>query len=355
MKLLFNIENQHITQLNDRVIAAESMNYLTARFFFSEDWDGAEKTAVFEGDTPYCAVLKNDECIVPHEVIAEGQFKVSVYCFRDDMRITTDRAYVTVVKTGCREGETPKPPTPTVYEQLLGRISEADNAVSVEAQQRAGVDSEILRQLADETKERKAAVESEEAARCSDVNELNQKINSLSEKADEFAGDYVSKSGIYQTSNGQTDVLWQKIVDETAKAEDKVGYTDAVNDTNGRPTGYLAGEILCEVGGFLKSHLFEAVLDLLGDFEILPAADGITEQIVIKRAWAADKYCVYAGDTPFTAESISVTEPTVTAKGGFEGSNITVRLYAADGVQISTVKLNVIEISGRKIGRMERI
>lgn len=477
MKLLFNIANQQINQVNSQCVVSDSVNYLYAQFFFSDDWDGFEKTAVFTGsDSAYTALLNDGGCTVPHEIITAGRFSVSVFGIRGDVRITTDTVYITVQRSGYRDGETPKPPTPTVYEQILGRIAGADNAIAAETQQRTAADDEIMRrvaaadnaivaesqqrvtaddeilqrvtaadsaiaaevqqretadneimqQLTAETAERKTAVALEEQARCDDVNALSEKINSLSEKADEFAEDYVSKSGIYQTSNGQTDVLWQEIVDEVAKihqildnivelrgsdptvgfflqelvdevakinpaliqideiANDyvsKIGYYKVYNKHPSGIDGFLWQEIVeevAEISSKISTHEkvstdsdltcreaigkipeilnnVDLLVDLAGDCEILPVAEGVTEKIVIKRAWAADKYCVYAGDTPFTSESISVTEPTVTAKGGFEGGNITVRLYTADGVQISVVKLNIIEISGRKIGRMERI
>ncbi|MDD6483512.1 MAG: hypothetical protein PUF72_02930 [Clostridiales bacterium] len=396
MKLLFNIANQHINQVNSQCVVSDSVNYLEAQFFFSDDWDGFEKTAVFTGaDSAYTALLNGGGCIVPHEIITAGRFSVSVFGIRDDVRITTDTVYITVQRSGYRDGETPKPPTPTVYEQILGRIAGADNAIAAEAQQRENADNEILQKLAEETAERKTAVELEERARCDDVNELSGKINSLSDKTDEIAEDYVSKTAEYKPNGQSIGFFWQELVDEVAKiqpiADDYVSsseYYEVYDSVTGGAAGFFWQEIVDEVAKIRTKAdkdyvdterailatdimniwenlagkadkgiyiIINSILDLLGDCEILPVAEGVTEKIVIKRAWAADKYCVYAGDTPFTAESISVTEPTVTAKGGFEGSNITVRLYTADGVQISVVKLNIIEISGRKIGRMERI
>ena len=134
MILLFNIDNQRIITANSRYVVADSREYLRARFVFTSDWDGCTKTAIFAGkDGTYEALLMNDECTVPHEVLT-GRFGVSVYGVDGTRRITTDTVYVAVQKSGFTEGETPSDPTPTVYEQLLNEIEENKQSAEADAE-----------------------------------------------------------------------------------------------------------------------------------------------------------------------------------------------------------------------------
>ena len=139
MILLFTIDHQRIDTSNTRYVVTDSREYLRAKFIFTPDWDGCEKTAIFSGtEKAYEVLLTGDECTVPHEVLG-GRFGVSVFGINGDMRITTDTAYITAHQSGFAEGETPSDPTPTVYEQLLGKINVvADTANAELAEHEAG-------------------------------------------------------------------------------------------------------------------------------------------------------------------------------------------------------------------------
>ncbi len=130
MVIIFNIENQTINCIKNYCPAADSREYLKAKFIFTSDWDGCVKTAIFSGtEKAYEVLLTGDECTVPHEVLG-GRFGVSVFGINGDMRITTDTAYITVHKSGFAEGETPSDPTPTVYEQLLAKDAETEKQLA---------------------------------------------------------------------------------------------------------------------------------------------------------------------------------------------------------------------------------
>ena len=161
MNIIFNIENQTINCIGNYRIAADSREYLKAKFIFTSDWDGCVKTAVFSGSTgTYEMLLKNDECAVPNEVLAE-RFAVSVYGVNGTRRITTDTVYVAVQQSGFAEGETPSDPTPTVYEQLLNEIEvnkqTAETAAAEEKTAREEADAELRTDVDTEIAERKAA------------------------------------------------------------------------------------------------------------------------------------------------------------------------------------------------------
>ena len=123
MQLEFKINEQFITHENpEKNVVANSVNYLTCKFAFSEDWDGIIKTAVFvsANGNIYNVILDEcGSCTVPYEVIEHPHFTVSV--FGGD-RITANKVVVKVSKSGYMAGKTPSEPTPDVYTQILNSI-----------------------------------------------------------------------------------------------------------------------------------------------------------------------------------------------------------------------------------------
>ena len=122
MILDFTVNEQTLTwNVVDKRVVANSKNYLKCKFSFSEEWNGINKTAIFSSskDVSYCVLLDEDMCTVPWEVIEYPYFAVSVY--GGDL-ITANKVLVDVTKSGYTEGETPKEPSPTVYEQLLNSM-----------------------------------------------------------------------------------------------------------------------------------------------------------------------------------------------------------------------------------------
>lgn len=132
--LEFIVDDQFIRAPHYTVVA-DSRDYLTARFTFSEQWRGLTKTAVFQGadGQAYFVVLEKDTCSIPWEVIKPTNFLVSV--FGGD-RLTADRAMVEVAASGfTANGVTPPAPTPDVYNQVMEAVSIdrqiAENAATV--------------------------------------------------------------------------------------------------------------------------------------------------------------------------------------------------------------------------------
>ena len=178
MRLLFNIDHQHISVTRGQNVVSDSVRYLTAQFGFSEDWDGTAKTAIFSGKGgTYEVILTNDSCTVPHEVIS-GRFGVSVFGVRNGVRITTDTAYLCVQQSGYTPGETPSEPTPSVYEQLMDKIEdeETNRKTADDTLSKRLTAEETARTAADKAmtdtingKADKAALEAETAAREADI------------------------------------------------------------------------------------------------------------------------------------------------------------------------------------------
>ena len=138
MYLRFNVESQHLTRTDRSIVVARSENYLKAKFDFSPDWDGVTKTGVFtNGGRVYNVILDNDECFVPTEVIRKGCFTVSVF---GGNLITADVVTIRVEPSGYEVGGSPEPPTPGVYEQVLGMFDKF----------RGGEEGQVLSKSSDE-------------------------------------------------------------------------------------------------------------------------------------------------------------------------------------------------------------
>lgn len=135
MQLDFKVNEQTLSLHSKKNVVADSLNYLTCHFVFSDEWLGITKTAVFVSNTEevYNVILENDTCEVPWEVIKAPSFKVSV--FGGD-RITTSVVAVNVTESGYIEGGTPEDPTPDVYEQIMGCLgdieSSLDNIIAIQ-------------------------------------------------------------------------------------------------------------------------------------------------------------------------------------------------------------------------------
>lgn len=75
-------------------IVAKSVNYLQAKFYFSEpEWEDCRKAASFWIENrEYPVLLENDACMIPAEVLIGDSFSVSVTgARRDGYRINTNK------------------------------------------------------------------------------------------------------------------------------------------------------------------------------------------------------------------------------------------------------------------------
>ena len=121
--ITFKVNGQNIVRTDTNRVVSDSRNYLRASFEFSEEWTGI-KTAIFKsGDVVRHAVLEDNECLVPWEVIKPGLMKVSVFC--GDL-ITADSSTVPITESGYAEGGAPQDPSQTVYEQIIAMLNEIE-------------------------------------------------------------------------------------------------------------------------------------------------------------------------------------------------------------------------------------
>lgn len=115
--------DQNIVFVDTPRIYSGDVNTDTIIFEFDEVWEGYLKTAVFYQDinNPYFAVMDDNECIIPHEVIADsGKLYLGVVGVLDDKVITSE-----VVVYDIHQGAvTPMdvPMTEDVWQQILAEL-----------------------------------------------------------------------------------------------------------------------------------------------------------------------------------------------------------------------------------------
>ena len=132
-QLLFQVDNQIITRTDKFKPASKSINYLRAKFTFSDDWGDGTKTAQFvnvQDGSVYDAILdKYGECKVPWEPLQYDKSKMIVSVFREteEGRITTNETVVVLDKSGYREdGSHSDTKSPSVYAQIMERMDDIE-------------------------------------------------------------------------------------------------------------------------------------------------------------------------------------------------------------------------------------
>lgn len=126
--LKFCIYGQKMELINRQTIADQQICFVDLCFMFSPDWEQLDKTAQFaQGEKTYNVHLGTDNvcrCLLPAE-LQTGCVSVSVFGYAVDgsVRATTVPLGIGIKRSGFRgDGETPIPPTPDLYAQLLDAI-----------------------------------------------------------------------------------------------------------------------------------------------------------------------------------------------------------------------------------------
>lgn len=119
-------------QLRTPLIVADSINYITAKFTFDEDWEGRAVTAFFtQGDKTISAAVVNDEITAEQGInLTAGTWEVKLTGVKGDSRITAGPVKITALPFGSTEGELPDI-SPTQYEALLGMIGDLSDLTTV--------------------------------------------------------------------------------------------------------------------------------------------------------------------------------------------------------------------------------
>ena len=135
MMLKFLVKGQKIELLEREVIASDQIAFVTLKFVFDGDWKKFHKVVQFtQCDETYNRVLCTDElsCLLPAELHA-GAVKLSVFGYDADntsgLRATTVPVTLHIRASGFvgEDADSPIPPTPDLYTQLLQKIGEVQH------------------------------------------------------------------------------------------------------------------------------------------------------------------------------------------------------------------------------------
>ncbi len=136
----FLVKQQKIEVLEREVIADHQISFVNLKFTFDGDWKKFHKVVQFsQCDEIYSIVLGFDgaSCKLPAELHA-GAVKMSVFGY-DAESDTTVRATTVPITLNIRESgfvgddeDSPIPPTPDLYTQLLQKISEIQSGVNAD-------------------------------------------------------------------------------------------------------------------------------------------------------------------------------------------------------------------------------
>lgn len=130
--LLFNINGQLLTRIDNTQVVGGTYNYLYVGFNLSPEWYDININAIFVNSnqsintsSTYSMPVINGICLVPWEVISAPNFSVSLYGFNDNKKITTNEVMIPVIKQPVNSGDIPSPPpTPTDYEAYVELLSQ---------------------------------------------------------------------------------------------------------------------------------------------------------------------------------------------------------------------------------------
>lgn len=131
----FLIKGQNIETLEHEILAANQIAFRRLYFVFDSNWKPLHKVVQFSQDcTTYNRVLGTSEtsCLLPSELHA-GAVKMSLFGYDTDaaetVRATTVIHTLHIRPSGfSEESETPVPPTPDLYQQLLQEIEKKQGA-----------------------------------------------------------------------------------------------------------------------------------------------------------------------------------------------------------------------------------
>lgn len=108
----------------DQLLADGSVEFVDIEFLFSNEWDIMDSlVAQFtQNGKTYNQAIVDGKCKLPAE-IQDGSITISVFGYRGATRGTTAKLPEMVYDSGfVSDGETPIPPTPDLYAQLIAEI-----------------------------------------------------------------------------------------------------------------------------------------------------------------------------------------------------------------------------------------
>lgn len=123
-----------VHEKNDTNPISDSVKFESVKFRFPRRWKDYTKTAVFTSgedksfnillskENPLC--LSDEECYIPHEILLEDEFYLSVFGVLGDSIATTTRVKIIVAESGYALGDEPGEPTENEYQQIIGMMEQ---------------------------------------------------------------------------------------------------------------------------------------------------------------------------------------------------------------------------------------
>ncbi len=131
MELEFNISHQKLTRLDHNEIVNKTRNYITLLFTFTtEDWDDLDTFLILKDEAGQNYLFDLDEetpsVTVPEIVLRGGFFKLSVFGFNDDVRLTTNSRTIHLRPSGYTTSHIrplePGDYSKDIFENFIGKI-----------------------------------------------------------------------------------------------------------------------------------------------------------------------------------------------------------------------------------------
>lgn len=124
--------DQRLILLTAPTVASGGRNEDRIEFEFCNLWDGFAKTAVFyrTEDAVYHAVIADDSCLIPHEVLTcEGDLYFGVFGVKDDITRTSEVIKYKITRGALVSATEPADPTPDIYEQIMASLADLETRV----------------------------------------------------------------------------------------------------------------------------------------------------------------------------------------------------------------------------------
>lgn len=175
-------------------IYSGDVNTISTLFDFGDIWEGFTKTAVFyrEIAKPYQIVLKDNECLIPHEVMmTAGRIYIGVFGVKDD-KVKTSEVVFYDIGTGVMTFGSISEPSDEIWEQILAELGNIrELAEQMKLDQEAFKTDVAKRQENFETKITKIQSDFETTI----TNKQNNFEISITERQDEFEQRVENKTG----------------------------------------------------------------------------------------------------------------------------------------------------------------
>lgn len=131
---VMEVDKNLATITSTEPMTSGSSKVYLVQFIFSDEWDDLTRIAVFKAGETVVDVLLDESniCFMPWEVLVthDTPVKFGVYGTKDEhVVLPTIWASTEDILEGVITGAESKPPSPSLYEQILAEIEELKNSV----------------------------------------------------------------------------------------------------------------------------------------------------------------------------------------------------------------------------------